>query len=82
MFSLIRFFLVGGNTLLKMETIEIKKQVAKFNKVLADPRNKNLCRKKRGHLVEKLEKTQSQRIQNLKAFLNNFDFDQLPTTKN
>jgi len=68
MFVLIRF-------LLKMETIEIKKQVA-------DPRNKNLRRKKRDHLVEKLEKTQSQRIQNLKAFLNNFDFDQLPTTKN
>jgi len=67
-FVLIRF-------LLKMETIEIKKQVA-------DPRNKNLRRKKRDHLVEKLEKTQSQRIQNLKAFLNNFDFDQLPTTKN
>ena len=62
MFSLIRF-------LLKMETIEIKKQVA-------DPRNKNLRRKKRDHLVEKLEKTQSQRIKNLKGFLNNFDFDQ------
>ena len=68
MFSLIRF-------LLKMETIEIKKQVA-------DPRNKNLCRKKRGRLVEKLEKTQSERIKNLKGFLNNFDFDQLSTTKN
>mgnify|MGYP001403845581 CR=1 FL=1 len=46
--------------LLKMETIEIKRQVAKFNKVLADPRNKNLCRKERDYLVEKLEKTQSQ----------------------
>ena len=68
--------------LLKMETIEIKRQVAKFNKVLADPRNKNLCRKERDYLVEKLEKTQSQRIKNLKGFLNNFDFDQLPTTKN
>ena len=68
MFVLIQF-------LLKMKTIESKKQVA-------DPRNKNLRRKKRDHLVEKLEKTQSQRIQNLKAFLNSFDFDQVSNTKN
>jgi len=61
--------------LLKMKTIEIKRQVA-------DSRNKNLRRKKRDHLVEKLEKTQSQRIQNLKAFLNSFDFDQVSNTKN
>jgi len=58
-----------------MKTIEIKRQVA-------DSRNKNLRRKKRDHLVEKLEKTQSQRIQNLKAFLNSFDFDQVSNTKN
>ena len=61
--------------LLKMKTIEIKRQVA-------DSRNKTLRRKKRDHLVEKLEKTQSQRIQNLKAFLNSFDFDQVSNTKN
>mgnify|MGYP001449039244 CR=1 FL=1 len=58
-----------------METIEIKKQIVKFNKIL--------CRNERDYLVEKLkENTQSERIKNLKGFLNNFNFDKLSTTKN